>query len=66
MTNRYFRLLLSGACLLALASPAAAQSSDDGWSVPRTADGHPDLQGVWASDSATPLSGRKSWLTRRS
>ena len=23
--------------------------------MPRTSDGHPDLQGVWASDSATPL-----------
>src|SRR5579862_5490842 len=25
------------------------------WIVPRTADGHPDLQGFWANNSATPL-----------
>ncbi|MEE2635759.1 MAG: hypothetical protein VYE68_00815 [Acidobacteriota bacterium] len=27
----------------------------DGWTVPRTVEGNPDLQGIWASDSATPL-----------
>ena len=27
----------------------------DGWQVPRLADGRPDLQGIWANDSATPL-----------
>ena len=40
----------------ALMAPAivAAQAPED-WTVPRLADGRPDLQGVWASDSATPL-----------
>ena len=55
MTDRFLALLVAVAFLVAVAAPAAAQSSDDGWTVPRTADGHPDLQGVWASDSATPL-----------
>ena len=32
-----------------------------GWSVPRTTDNHPDLQGIWASDSATPLERPEEW-----
>ena len=41
--------------LLVLLSPAWAQTESAGWSVPRTADGRPDLQGVWANNSATPV-----------
>jgi len=37
-----------------LGTPASAQE-DGGWTVPRTPDGQPDLQGIWANNSATPL-----------
>ena len=45
------------AVVLAIASlaavPAAGQTGS--WEVSRTPDGHPDLQGVWANNSVTPL-----------
>jgi hypothetical protein len=40
-----------GQITAAKAAPAKATS----WVVPRTADGQPDLQGVWANNVATPL-----------
>ena len=46
--------VLAVATILALPAVVAAQAPE-GWTVPRTADGRPNLQGVWASDSATPL-----------
>ena len=39
----------------------AGQSADAGWTLPRTPDGHPDLQGVWANNSATPLERPDVW-----
>jgi hypothetical protein len=33
-------------------TPGAASSA---YAAPRTVDGHPDLQGVWANDAATPI-----------
>src|SRR6476646_1037577 len=37
------------------ADPAKAKSAKQTWTAPRTADGHPDLQGVWSNNIATPL-----------
>ncbi|HUE96728.1 MAG TPA: hypothetical protein VMN39_08715, partial [Longimicrobiaceae bacterium] len=53
--------LLAVAALPLLVSPAAAQSaaSERGtWEVPRTADGHPDLQGNWTNVTLTPFQRR--------
>lgn len=47
---------------------AAGAHASEEWSAPRTAGGHPDLQGIWANNSATPLErpqafGEKATLT---
>ena len=41
---------------LVVAVPATAQSADGRWVMPRTADGHPDLQGNWTNETLTPMS----------
>lgn len=46
------RLLTFGACAMALTVSALGQVS---YKAPRTQDGHPDFQGVWENDIATPL-----------
>src|SRR5277367_3454560 len=33
----------------------AAKSATQNWNVPRAPDGHPDLQGVWSNNTATPM-----------
>ena len=44
-------------CLVASAGVVLVGQRPAGgdWSVPRTASGHPDLQGVWSNNSITPL-----------
>src|SRR5438876_10853571 len=34
---------------------AKANAASNKWTAPRTPDGQPDLQGVWANNNATPL-----------
>ena len=48
-------ILLVLSFALPASTTAVAQTAPDDWTAPRTIDGHPDLQGVWANNSATPL-----------
>ena len=52
-------VLAAALCFAGLAAGVAAGQETGGqteqWTAPRTAYGHPDLQGVWVSRSATPL-----------
>jgi hypothetical protein len=44
--------------------PPAPGSRPAGWVLPRTADGHPDLEGVWENNSATPLERPKQFADK--
>jgi hypothetical protein len=50
MKNRFLFFAFS---LTTLAAMAFGQAKP--WAPPRTPDGHPDLQGIWSNNSATPL-----------
>ena len=56
--SRFLAGMLAVLVLAAMAPlPAAGQPAERGagWTAPRTPDGQPDLQGVWANNSATPM-----------
>ena len=64
MKLRYLGVIgLMVAAMSITPAPANGQgeASDSGWSVPRTADGHPDLQGVWANNNVTPFERPPQW-----
>ena len=71
--SRYSALLLAVLCVTAAAgvvSTASAQVRAAGagsWEVPRTPDGHPDLQGNWTNVTLTPfqrVEGRGPFFTK--
>ena len=64
-------LLVAGGTVCAQETPAdadAAKLAAENWTVPRLADGHPDLQGIWTNKSVTPFErpvefGNKEYFT---
>jgi len=50
----YRNLMRMGAVAL-LAAVALFAQSKAAWKMPRTSDGHPDLQGIWTNATRTPL-----------
>ena len=58
MSTRLLRRAAVPAVALALTAFAAAAvlaQTTSSWTPPRNGDGHPDLEGVWENNSATPL-----------
>ena len=57
-TRSYCLVLLAVTITFFVVLPAQAQFHEeipDGWTAPRTLDGQPDLQGIWANNTATPM-----------
>jgi hypothetical protein len=55
-TNKQLALFLSSMSFLSLLLiPSAIAQSSDTWINGRTADGKPDLQGLWTNDTITPI-----------
>ena len=58
MRSRIFVSICSLATLIVApmyAQTPKAAAKAKSWAVPRTADGHPDLQGTWTNATLTPL-----------
>jgi hypothetical protein len=65
MIVRRFSIGFVGLAILGVV-PAFGQSAatNESWAVPRTPDGHPDLQGIWTNKTITPLERPKELGTK--
>src|SRR5580704_13750948 len=50
-----YRNLITIGWLALWAAAALSAQNKAAWKMPRTADGHPDLQGIWNNSTRTPL-----------
>ena len=64
MARQTLTCVLTGIALLG--AVVFGQSARPAWSAPRTPDGHPDFQGVWANNGMTPLERPKQFGLRTS
>jgi hypothetical protein len=59
-----FGLAAAAATLAAQAHAPASGAAASKWVPARTPDGHPDLQGIWANNTVTPLQRPKQWESK--
>ena len=64
MRDRIVTCIVLGVALSTAVVSGGQSKGSSGWSVPRTPDGRPDLQGVWANNGMTPLERPKQWAGR--
>ena len=60
-----FGLAAADATLAAQAHAPASSAASSKWVPARTPDKHPDLQGVWANNTVTPLQRPKQWENKK-
>ena len=68
---RFLPAVLGAVALVVVSLAAQSAGTTEGappagWKVPRAADGHPDLQGVWGNNSVTPMTRPRQWKDKAS